>query len=159
MRIEDKANQRPSAPALAKTADKSAAAPPQAAAGDAELIAQRVAAWAAAWSGGRFDSYSGFYAPSFVPADGASRADWIKQREARVSGRSGISVELKDIKVTRREPDAFVAEFIQRYRSAGYGDTTRKILRWVKVGSDWLIEGETARRQRKAGGKTDGASR
>ena len=159
VRIEDKANQRPSAPALAKTADKSAAAPPQAAAGDAELIAQRVAAWAAAWSGGRFDSYSGFYAPSFVPADGASRADWIKQREARVSGRSGISVELKDIKVTRREPDAFVAEFIQRYRSAGYGDTTRKILRWVKVGSDWLIEGETARRQRKAGGKTDGASR
>jgi adhesin transport system outer membrane protein len=122
-------------------------------------IAERLAAWAAAWSAGRFDSYAGFYAPSFAPADGASRADWAKQREARISGRSGISVELKDITVSKDEPEAFVAEFIQRYRSDGYRDTTRKTLRWIKVGGEWLIETEAARPHRRVGGKAEGAGR
>ncbi len=122
-------------------------------------IAERLAAWAAAWSSGRFDSYAGFYAPSFVPADGASRADWTKQREARISGRSGILVKLKDISVNKDAPEAFVAEFIQRYRSDDYRDTTRKMLRWVKVGGEWLIEAETARPYRRVGGKVPGAER
>jgi hypothetical protein len=36
-----------------------------------------------------------------------------------------------------------VTEFIQQYRSDDYRDTTRKLLQWVKVGGEWLIERET----------------
>jgi adhesin transport system outer membrane protein len=110
---------------------------------DSKLISEKVSAWAAAWSSGRFDSYEKFYAPSFVPADGASRADWAKQRETRLSRRAGITVEVKDVRQHMTSSGNLVTEFIQQYRSDDYRDTTRKLLQWVKVGGEWLIERET----------------
>lgn len=124
---------------------------------DARQIAERVAGWATAWTAGRFDDYAGFYAPSFAPADGSSRAEWSKLRQARISGRSGISVEPKEIRVSQRAPGVFVAEFIQHYQSDSYRDVTRKTLRWVKVGGEWLIDAETSRSLRRAGAKAEGS--
>ena len=117
----------------------------QAADAESNLIAEKVAAWAAAWSSGRFDSYAGFYAPSFVPADGASRAEWAKQRAARLASNAGISVEVRNVRLSVAAPEVLVAEFVQQYRSNGYRDTTRKLLQWVKVGGEWLIDREIVR--------------
>lgn len=119
-------------------------------------VAERVTAWAAAWAAGRFDAYAGFYAPSFAPADGASRADWAKLRETRIAGRTGIGIELKEVKVSRQAPDVYIAEFIQHYQSDAYRDVTRKMLRWVKVGGEWLIGAEAARARRQQGSKAGG---
>ena len=109
---------------------------------DSKLITEKMAAWAAAWSSGRFDSYAKFYAPSFVPADGASRSDWAKQREMRLSRNSGINVEVRDVRLRMASSGGLVAEFVQQYRSDAFRDTTRKLLQWVKVGDEWLIDRE-----------------
>lgn len=112
-------------------------------------VSGQLAAWAAAWSSGRFESYLGFYAPSFVAPDGSDRAEWAKHREPRVAGRSGIQVEVSNIRVRFTAPNVLESEFIQRYASDSYRDSTRKVLRWVKVGSDWLIEREMTRPPRR----------
>ena len=124
-----------------------------------KLITEKMAAWAAAWSSGRFDSYAKFYAPSFVPADGASRSDWAKQREARLSRNSGINVEVKDVRLRMASSGVLVAEFVQQYRSDAFGDTTRKRLQWVKVDGEWLIDREIVRGGNGAGSRRSKAGR
>ncbi|MBK7025214.1 MAG: TolC family outer membrane protein [Sulfuritalea sp.] len=109
------------------------------------ILQERVAAWSAAWSAKSFASYAGFYAPSFVPADGASRAAWAKQREQRLATPKQIRVEVKNLKLKQAGNDMLLAEFEQHYSSDGYSDVTQKELKWVRVGGQWLIERETAR--------------
>ncbi|OHC64350.1 MAG: hypothetical protein A2040_15095 [Rhodocyclales bacterium GWA2_65_19] len=117
-------------------------APPQA---QDKLVAERVKAWAAAWSGKAYGAYAGFYAPSFVPDDGSSRDSWAKLREQRIAKPARIQVELSKLSVSEVAKDVFVAEFEQHYRSDSHSYRTLKVLRWVKVGGQWLIERETAR--------------
>ncbi len=109
------------------------------------ILQERVAAWSAAWSAKSFASYAGFYAPSFVPADGASRAAWAKQREQRLATPKRIRVEVRNLKLKQAGNDMLLAEFEQHYSSDGYSDVTQKELKWVRVGGQWLIERETAR--------------
>jgi adhesin transport system outer membrane protein len=112
-------------------------------------VSTQLAAWAAAWSSGRFDSYLGFYAPTFVAADGSRRDAWAKHRETKVAGRLGIQVEVSDVRVRFTAPNILESEFQQKYRSEAYRDTTRKVLRWIKVGEEWLIDRETTRPPRR----------
>ncbi len=110
-----------------------------------EILQERVAAWAAAWSAKSFSRYAGFYAPSFEPADGSSRASWAKQREQRLAMPKQVQVEVRNLKLKEAGNDMLLAEFEQHYSSASYSDVTLKELKWVKVGGQWLIERETAR--------------
>lgn len=110
-----------------------------------EILQERVAAWAAAWSAKSFSRYAGFYAPSFEPADGSSRASWAKQREQRLATPKQVQVEVRSLKLKEAGTDMLLAEFEQHYSSASYSDVTLKELKWVKVGGQWLIERETAR--------------
>ena len=112
-------------------------------------VSGQLAAWAAAWSSGRIDSYLGFYAPSFIAADGSKREEWAKHREPRVAGRAGNQVEVSDIRVRFAAPNVLESEFKQNYRADGYRDSTRKVLRWIKVGSEWLIDREMTRTPRR----------
>jgi hypothetical protein len=80
-------------------------------------VSTQLAAWAAAWSSGRFDSYLGFYAPTFVAADGSRRDAWAKHRETKVAGRLGIQVEVSDVRVRFTAPNILESEFQQKYRS------------------------------------------
>lgn len=106
------------------------------------ILTDRVKAWAAAWSAKAFAAYAGFYAPSFVPADGSSRASWEKQRAQRLAKPDRVQVEVRNFRLNEVAKDVFVAEFEQRYSSDSYSDTTMKALRWVKSGGEWLIERE-----------------
>ena len=110
-----------------------------------KILGERVNAWASAWSGKGFDAYAGFYAPSFQPADGSSRESWARQRAQRLAQAARIQVEVKKFRLKPAGKDAFLAEFEQHYRSDSYSDITLKVLKWVRVGGQWLIEGETAR--------------
>lgn len=122
-------------------------------------IEKRIADWAAAWGAGHFDGYTGFYAPSFVPAEGGSREEWIGRRRSRIVGRTGIRVDLKQVRVIRRAPEVYVAEFIQHYRSDAYQDVSRKALRWTRIGGEWMIAAEAAISKRRTGGDAKGSSR
>jgi adhesin transport system outer membrane protein len=109
------------------------------------VLAERVRAWAAAWSGKAYAAYVDFYAPSFVPADGASRSHWEKQREHRLAKPTRLEVEVTKLRTRPLAEDVVIAEFEQGYRSDSYSDRTLKTLRWIKLGGQWLIERETAR--------------
>jgi hypothetical protein len=109
------------------------------------IVQDRVTAWAAAWSAKSFDLYAGFYATSFAPADGSSRASWAKQRERRLAMAKQVQVEVRNLKLKDGGNDVLLAEFEQRYSSDSYSDVTLKELKWIKVGSQWLIERETVR--------------
>ncbi|MDO8788208.1 MAG: TolC family outer membrane protein [Sulfuritalea sp.] len=132
------------APAILARETKTAlpVAPPQA---QDKLVTERVKAWAAAWSGKAYVAYAGFYAPSFVPDDGSSRDSWAKLRKLRIAKPARIQVELSKLSVSEVAKDVFVAEFEQHYSSDSRSYRTLKVLRWVKVGGQWLIERETAR--------------
>ncbi|MBI3094717.1 MAG: TolC family outer membrane protein [Rhodocyclales bacterium] len=110
-----------------------------------ELLAERVKAWAAAWSAQAFTAYADFYAPSFVPADGSSRDGWAKQRQQRLSRPAQVAVEIRNFRLKDVANDVAIAEFEQHYRSDSYSDRTRKVLKWVRLGGQWLIQQETAR--------------
>lgn len=129
---------------LATVAGKSTAStqrqPPQ-----GKLLAERVTAWAAAWSAKAYAAYADFYAPSFVPADGSSRGAWAKQREHRLAKPVQLEVEVRNFRLKEVATDVVIAEFEQHYSSDSYSDTSLKVLKWVKLGGQWLIERETAR--------------
>ncbi|MDK9703944.1 MAG: TolC family outer membrane protein [Sulfuritalea sp.] len=124
-------------PPMAGEGKKTAPAPSQ-----GRILTDRVKAWAAAWSAKAYAAYTGFYAPSFVPADGSSRASWEKQRAQRLAKPDRVQVEVRNFRLNEVAKDVFIAEFEQRYSSDSYSDTTIKALRWVKLGGEWLIERE-----------------
>ena len=99
--------------------------------------------WAAAWSAKSFTAYAGFYAPSFAPADGSSRAAWAKQREQRLAAAKWIRIEVRNLKLKEAGKDTLLAQFAQHYRSDSFSAVTRKELEWVKAGGQWLIARET----------------
>jgi len=110
-----------------------------------KVLIDRVKAWAAAWSTKAYDAYAGFYAPSFVPADGSSRASWARQRAQRLAKPDRVQVEVRNLRLNEVAKDVFVAEFEQHYSSDSYSDTTLKVLQWVKTGGEWLIKREATR--------------
>ena len=110
-----------------------------------KLLGERVQAWAAAWSAQTFAAYADFYAPTFVPADGSSRDSWAKQRQQRLSRPAQVAVEISNFRLKEVTKDVAIAEFEQHYTSDSYSDRTRKVLKWVRQGGQWLIQQETAR--------------
>ena len=120
-------------------------APAQSRQAQRKLLGERVKAWAAAWSAQAFAAYADFYAPSFVPADGSSRDSWAKQRQQRLSRPAQVAVEISNVRLKEVAKDVAIAEFEQHYTSDSYSDRTRKALKWVRQGGQWLIQQETAR--------------
>lgn len=108
------------------------------------LLADRVKAWAAAWSARAYAEYVDFYAPSFVPADGSSRSRWAKTKALRLAKPVPINVEVRNLTLKQTAKDVLVTEFEQHFSSGSYRDSSLKILRWVNLGGTWLIERETA---------------
>ncbi len=109
-------------------------------------IAERIKAWAAAWSARSYADYAAFYSPTFQPSDGSSRRTWAAQRELRLAIPSSIQVLVGNISFSEETKDSVVAEFDQRYTSDQYSDHTLKTLKWMKVDGRWLIESEAARK-------------
>ena len=136
-------NMPPLALAVAERLPGTAPAQPRQA--QRKLLGERVQAWAAAWSAQAYAAYVDFYAPTFVPADGTSRDNWAKQRQQRLSRPAQIAVEISNFRLKEVATDVAIAEFEQHYTSDSYSDRTRKVLKWVRQGGQWLIQQETAR--------------
>jgi tetratricopeptide (TPR) repeat protein len=122
-------------PAGSPATDSKAASRPET---DASVL-RSVNAWAQAWSARDADAYLAFYATEFKTPDGQSRADWEKERRARVSGPRSIKVTLRDVKVVPRDDRHAAVIFQQSYRSDRFRGRTRKTLEMIRVGDDWRI--------------------
>jgi len=133
------------ATAPAPAAASAPAAPAPAAASDAaatQAVTSAVQAWAAAWAAKDMKGYLGAYDKSFDPPGSQSRAEWEKEREARIVGKSKISVRLSDMTVSVKG-DKATARFRQAYSADALNVSSRKTLDLVNNNGRWAIVRES----------------
>ena len=102
-------------------------------------------AWRSAWARGDTDAYLRFYVPEFK-GKASSRADWEKQRRARL-GNTGIAVRFDNIRIETNN-DRTEVRLVQHYTSERHSDTGDKHLKlkrldgaWRIIAEDWLPVG------------------
>lgn len=120
-----------------------APAPPPAANNDTaiESVTSAVQAWASAWAAKDMKAYLGAYDKAFNPPGSQTRAAWEKEREARIVGKSKISVKLSNLTVSVQGNKA-TARFRQAYSADALNVTSRKTLELVNNGR-WAIVRES----------------
>ncbi|AOG25227.1 L,D-transpeptidase Cds6 family protein [Acidovorax sp. RAC01] len=124
----------PAAPAAAApAADDSAAV---------KAVTAAVQAWAAAWSAKDMSRYLASYDKAFDPPGNQTRAAWEKEREARIVGKSKISVNISDLKVSV-EGNKATARFRQAYTADSLNVASRKTLDMVNSNGRWTIVRES----------------
>ena len=122
------------APAPAAVPD---AAKQEAAKDDKEVTAA-VQAWAAAWAAKDMKAYLAAYGKDFDPPGRMTRAAWEKEREARIVGKSKITVQVSDLNVSVNGNKA-TARFRQAYSADSLNVSSRKTLDLVESNGRWLI--------------------
>lgn len=105
-------------------------------------VRDAVTRWAGAWSRQDMDAYFAAYHPNFNGGKG-SRSAWMKDRRARILGKSDISVTVGGL-VVDVEGDRAEVQFRQRYRSDRLDADTKKKMRLVRMGNRWVIDRESA---------------
>ena len=99
-------------------------------------------AWAAAWAAKDMKAYLAAYDKAFDPPGSQSRSAWEKEREARIVGKSKISVKLSDVAVSVRG-DKATARFRQAYSADSLNVSSRKTLDLVNNNGRWTIVRES----------------
>ncbi|OGB25042.1 MAG: hypothetical protein A3I66_03315 [Burkholderiales bacterium RIFCSPLOWO2_02_FULL_57_36] len=107
-----------------------------------KAVIEALKGWTTAWSNRNIQAYLGMYAPTFRPATGISRDEWIAQRKAVLERTGQISIEISDIKIVMKDARKAVTSFQQNYRSESYQDSVYKTLEWEAIGGRWLISRE-----------------
>jgi Flp pilus assembly protein TadD/ketosteroid isomerase-like protein len=130
------------APAAAAPAPTPAPAPAAASDASTQAVTAAVQAWAAAWAAKDMKAYLGAYDKSFDPPGNQNRSAWEKEREARIVGKSKISVKLSDIAVSV-QGDKATARFRQAYSADALNVTSRKTLDLVNSNGRWAIVRES----------------
>lgn len=87
-------------------------------------------------------AYLTAYDTSFDPPGRQSRSAWEKEREARIVGKSRISVQLSDMTVSVNG-DKATARFRQAYSADALNVTSRKTLELVNNNGRWAIVRES----------------
>ncbi|SFW35487.1 Tetratricopeptide repeat-containing protein [Nitrosovibrio sp. Nv17] len=126
------------APANPFAAVKPASAPRN----DSSDVLGAIDAWAKAWSSKDVEAYLGFYAGSFRPPKGVSRAAWEKGRRERIEKPKSIRLDITHVKVSSVDATHARVSFRQSYYSDIVRSTTGKTLEMVKSGDRWLIHQE-----------------
>ncbi|HKK01427.1 MAG TPA: protein kinase [Desulfuromonadales bacterium] len=134
----------PAQPAAATSA--SATAPPpqlrEPAISESQAIQDTVLAWAQAWSASDYPAYASFYANSYQPKAGRSRAQWENLRRRRLERPKWIKVKLRGIRIKPLGNDKATVTFVQSYASNLFHDISHKSLDVVKINGQWRIAAE-----------------
>ena len=101
-----------------------------------------VESWSDAWSDQNVDRYLSFYARSFRPTNGSSRASWAAQRRERIERPGYIRIAISGLEMDRVDDGRVVATFFQGYRSDRFRDEVRKRLELVWEDGAWRIARE-----------------
>jgi ketosteroid isomerase-like protein len=94
--------------------------------------------WAKAWSAKDLDKYFAAYSPNFEPPKGQQRKEWEADRKARISSKSAIKVQIKDIAVKWDDKKAIVT-LTQSYQADEINATGKKVFDMVQESDQWLI--------------------
>ena len=134
------------APAELKPAEKKAAEPPVKAVagsrGEADEIIGAVRSWASAWSKKDVAGYLAHYAKDFKTPKGEARSDWESARKQRISAPKKIEVAIESPKVNLSADNAASVTFRQSYRSDVVKTSGTKTLVMVKTEGKWKIREE-----------------
>ncbi|MDQ8021773.1 MAG: tetratricopeptide repeat protein [Moraxellaceae bacterium] len=115
---------------------------PAPATADSEDEARKmVLAWAEAWARKDVKDYLAFYARDFAVPGKASRADWEKERRARIDKPGTIKVALSNIRIKVNGEQA-TAQFRQAYTAPGLNANSNKTLELVRRNGRWQIQQE-----------------
>jgi tetratricopeptide (TPR) repeat protein len=125
--VAEKAKPAPEKPAPAPAADPSAE------------VLKTVNAWADAWSKKNADAYLAHYARDFKTPGKETRAEWEKNRRARITAPKSISVSIAAPKVTMNGADRATVRFRQNYKSDVLKSNSQKTLVLVKSDGAWKI--------------------
>lgn len=125
-------------PAPAQPAPAKTAAP----ANDPAPVLAAISTWAASWSRRDANAYLAAYSKNFKPDDGSSRAAWAERRRERVTTPKSIKVSILAPQVTFQSPTEATVVFRQSYQSDTLKTNSRKTLRLVNEGGNWLITSE-----------------
>jgi tetratricopeptide (TPR) repeat protein len=125
--------------------EKSAPEKPVAAVPDAsEEVLKAVNGWAQAWSKKDADAYLAYYAKDFKTPGSEARAEWEKNRRARITAPKSIAVGVESAKVTMNGADRATVTFRQSYRSDVLKSNSRKTLVMVRSNGRWQIVEENS---------------
>lgn len=113
---------------------------------ESDEVIKTIEAWAKAWSDKNVAAYLAFYASSFRPQGGSSRAAWEKSRRERIGKPKSIQVAITNPKVNLTDTTHARVSFKQSYHSDSIKSNTTKTLEMVKTGEKWLIQQEQAGR-------------
>lgn len=102
-------------------------------------ISSVVDSWARAWSEQDLNGYFAAYSNNFVPGNGQSLRDWIRERQDRVKRPNFIRVRVDDLRIEKTGEDTANARFTQRYQADNYSDRESKTLRMRREASGWHI--------------------
>lgn len=110
---------------------------------NAEQDAVRLAVnqWAKAWSQKNMAAYLKAYDASFDTPQGQSRKAWEQDRRDRIVYKTNIQISLSNMAISVKGQTATV-RFSQRYQADQLNVSSRKTLKLVKRGSQWLITHE-----------------
>jgi tetratricopeptide (TPR) repeat protein len=129
----------PAAPPAKPPATKADDEPNQ---GDTKAVEAAVRKWAEAWSDKNLKVYFSSYGKDFEPPGDSKRSAWENDREARIMGKSKISVRLDGLKITVNGNKA-IAKFRQYYKADELAVSSRKTLELTKYGDQWRITRES----------------
>lgn len=102
-----------------------------------------IEAWRDGWSRRDVDAYLAAYAPDYSGrSPQQTRAQWVRERTARIRDRQSIDVQVSDLHLAERA-GMVMASFEQTYRSDGIVSRSRKQLVLREVGGRWLIVQES----------------
>jgi tetratricopeptide (TPR) repeat protein len=102
------------------------------------VVIAAVAIPAKAWSSQDLATYLAAYAKEFSPSGTQSHPAWAKERTARISKKSGVSVSVENL-IIKFTANQAVATFRQGYRSGVLNESSPKTLELSMVGDQWLI--------------------
>lgn len=116
---------------------------PVAASVSRDEVLAAVERWRQAWSARDMVSYFAAYVPGYAPAGQAGgHAAWVKQRTARIQGKSQIEVKLENITVLSLEDQEARVRFHQRYQAPGLKSSSHKELELRRSNGQWQISAE-----------------
>lgn len=116
-------------------------APKTAAASNEHSALSALENWRKAWESKNMGEYLAAYAADFRGAS-ASRAAWIRQREARIHKPGSLKISISDAQAQPVADNKVSVQFRQTYRANGYRSTTIKSLLMVLEQGKWLIQEE-----------------
>ncbi|MFM2112810.1 MAG: hypothetical protein RLZZ271_1470 [Pseudomonadota bacterium] len=132
------------APAAAPAPVAAATKPPVATGGAEKDVEAAVMAWAKAWSSKNLQGYFAAYGSEFDNGGKSSRKDWEAEREARITGKSKISVRISNLSVSVKGNRA-TATFRQDYTADKLAVSSRKTLQLLQAGGRWVIVSESSK--------------